>query len=165
MHLNEYANTELHKAWEDLPQNIRGKIVIGKHKLHCEDPIRVYRYGVPGSQIGGKKVDGLHLRGSSGKIAFTRSMANIMVQANITSSIRVEEVIKNRVIKMKKKNLQGSARRQGATPRPEPETGLGRRHGASQGMDAQDPNNIRAGELQYSIEVTNQWSALRQENC
>ena len=41
MQLNEYANAELHKALEDLPENIRGKIVIGKHKLHCHDPIRV----------------------------------------------------------------------------------------------------------------------------
>ena len=92
-------------------------------------------------------------------------MADIMIQANITSFIQVEEVIKNRVIKMKKNNQQGPARRQGVTTRPEPDTGLERRHGASLGMDTQEQNNTRIGEHQYSIEVSSQWSALRQENC
>ena len=66
---------------------------------------------------------------------------------------------------MKKNNQQGQVRRQGVTLRPETDTGLERRHGASLGMDAQEQNNTREGEHQYRIEVSNQWSALRQENC
>ena len=73
--------------------------------------------------------------------------------------------MKNRVIKIKKKNQQAQETRQGATPRQEPETGLAIRHRASLGMDAQGRTNTRVGENQYSIEVSNQWAALRQENC
>ena len=108
--LNEFANNELHKAWETLPENIRGKVVIGHHKLDCKEAIHVSRYGAAGTGVGGKLVDGLHMRGSSGKIAYTRSMANIMIQAGICSPAQVEHVLKNREIRMKKKNHQQVAR-------------------------------------------------------
>ena len=131
MQLNETANDELHKAWESLPLNIRQKVVIGEHKLQCHGATRVSRYGAEGTRVRGKPVDGLHMRGGSGKIAYTRSMAGIMVQAGITSSARVEQVFKNRVIQLKKNNNQGLGRQHKSAPwmevsRRTPSKGLGR---------------------------------------
>ena len=114
--LNEYSNNELHRAKAELPASIRDKIVIGRHNLNCDGDIRVSRYGVPGTRVGGKKVDGLHLRGSSGRIATTRSMAHIMVQAGLTTPTIVEQVAKNRQIHIKKKSQQGMESQNRSSP-------------------------------------------------
>jgi hypothetical protein len=80
--LNKFANDELHKAKEELPTLMKDKVVIGRHKLNCPSTgIQISCYGAMGTRIGGKSVDNLHLRGNSGMIAFTRSMADIIAQA------------------------------------------------------------------------------------
>ena len=80
-------------------------------------------------------MDNIHLRGTSGKMAFTRSMADIMAQANLTSFPQAQEVGRNMQVKMKKK--QGLGRQQGSAPR----------------LEVQE----------FQIETSNRWSAL-QEN-
>ena len=156
--LNEYSNSELHRVKAELPAHIRDKIVIGRHKLDCEDRVRVSRYGIMGTQVGGKKVDNIHLRGTSGKIATTRSMAGIMVQAGLATPSMVEEVARNRRIQMKKKSPSG----------------LGSQQRSSSWMDRQDSRNQRDNRQrssprmenqEYSVETSNRYSALAQENC
>ena len=47
-------------------------------------------------------MDGIHLKGSSGKIAYTRSVANILAAAGLISSEDAAQVGKNLKIKLKK---------------------------------------------------------------
>ena len=154
--LNEYSNSELHRVKAELPAQIRDKIVIGRHKLDCDDRVRASRYGVIGTKVGGKKVDNLHLRGSSGKIATTRSMAGIMVQSGLATSAMVEEVAKNRRIQIKKKSPQGLGSHNRSSPRMEHEDA--RNQGANR---QRSPPRM---EDQYSVETSNRYSALVQEN-
>ena len=153
--LNEYANKELYKARDSLPANIRERIVIGQHKVHCQGALRVSRFGVDGTRVEGKKVDGLHMRGSSGKIAFTRSFAGIMAQAGLASAAQVEQFGKNRKIKMTRKNNQGLVRHQEAAPRLD----------AQRGLEGDQASTPRLVVQEYNVQTNNMWSALEQENC
>ena len=83
--LNRYANTVLHEAVAQ--SKYTNKIFIGQHTLECQDGLRASRFGSPSSH---QYYDGIHLRGTSGKMAYTRSVASIFQQAGIlTSPIQV----------------------------------------------------------------------------
>ena len=75
--LNRLANGLLHEAVAK-SRNV-GKIFIGQHNLECEGGLQASRYGTPSSH----QYDGIHLRGTSGRMAFTRSVASIFQQAGI----------------------------------------------------------------------------------
>ena len=89
--LNEYGNEELHEALENIQNDeVRNKITIGRHNLHCADGLRLSRYGDPSK----RNVDGIHLRGSSGNIALTRSIALIMRGAGLASISEAEALLR-----------------------------------------------------------------------
>ena len=79
--LNHYANGLLHEAVAR-SRNIN-KIFIGQHTLECDGGMRASRFGTPSSH---HNYDGIHMRGTSGKMAYTRSVANIFQHAGILSS-------------------------------------------------------------------------------
>ena len=79
--LNRYANGLLHEA---VAKSRHGnKIFIGQHTLECEGGLRASRYGTLSSN---NNYDGVHLRGTSGKMAYTRSVASILQQAGLLPS-------------------------------------------------------------------------------
>ena len=90
MELNKYANEELYKAAKQVEnEEVRRRIFIGKHTLACEDDgLRLSRYGDPNMTF----VDGIHLKGSSGPIALTRSMARILAASGLCNSEAAEQV-------------------------------------------------------------------------
>ena len=59
------------------------RIMIGKHNLECDGAIRASRFGDSRTE----RLDGVHLRGNSGMISYTRSVANILVAAGLTSEV------------------------------------------------------------------------------
>ena len=132
--------------------------MIGRHKLDCDNGVRASRYGILGKRVGGKNVDNLHLRGSSGKIATTRSMAGIMVQAGLATLAKVEEVAKSRRIQMKNKSPQGLGSRQ------QPSSRMGRQDTMNQWNSSQR-SAPRMDSQEYGVETSNRYSALEQENC
>ena len=87
--LNKYANEELHVAVSLVEnEDVRKRIFIGKHTLACEDDgLWLSRYGDPNMT----SVDGIHLKGSSGPISLTRSMARILAASGLCSSEEAEQ--------------------------------------------------------------------------
>jgi len=79
--LNRYANGVLHEAVSK--SRNAGKVFVGQHILECEGGVQASRLGSPSTH---HNFDGIHLRGSSGRIATTRSVASILQQAGILSS-------------------------------------------------------------------------------
>ena len=82
--LNEYANEELFEAVKNVEnEDVRKRIVVGRHNLETVDSgLQKARFGDP--RVRG--VDGIHMRGSSGQIALTRSMAAILAGAGLCST-------------------------------------------------------------------------------
>lgn len=72
-------NKTLTKLWMD--SSLKDKIFIGTHNIECNGAIREARYRHTKSG----KFDGIHLYGSSGRKAYTRSVLNILQSAKITS--------------------------------------------------------------------------------
>ena len=72
-------NNTLTNLWADSP--LRNQIFIGVHNIECNGAIREARYRHTKSG----RFDGIHLFGSSGRKAYTRSVLNILQSANITS--------------------------------------------------------------------------------
>ena len=94
--LNKYAQNMLQEAKVKAQED---KIVIGKHTLDCEDEgLRASRFG----DLRKPQVDGIHLKGSSGKMSYTRSVANILASAGLISPEDAAQVGKNLNIKLKK---------------------------------------------------------------
>ena len=92
--LNNYANEELHEAVKQVKnEEVKKRIVIGRHNLECEGGLRVSRYGDPRNCRRG--VDNIHMRGSSGTVAFTRSMASILAGAGLCSSAEAEDTCRS----------------------------------------------------------------------
>ena len=79
--LNQYANNVLNEAVAKSRNS--NKIFIGQHTLECEGGMRASRFGTTSSH---HNYDGVHLRGTSGRMAYTRSVSNIFQQAGILSS-------------------------------------------------------------------------------
>ena len=79
---NEYANKELHEALKNVTdEDVKRKVFIGRQTLECDEGLRLSRYGDPARC----QVDGIHLKGSSGMIAMTRSIAGIFAGAGFTT--------------------------------------------------------------------------------
>ena len=72
---------------------IRSKISIGHHNLECQDGMRLSRYGDPARC----RADGIHLKGSSGMMAMTRSIAAIMAGAGLTTLEEAYDVGRSKV--------------------------------------------------------------------
>ena len=88
--LNNFANEELHEALNKVEDiELKKRIVIGKHNLDCSKKgLQESRYGDPRV----KYVDGIHMKGSSGCIAMTRSMAAILARAGLCNIEEAEQV-------------------------------------------------------------------------
>ena len=111
--LNLFAQKKLQEAKDKAEDN---RIVIGKHSLACTDGVRVSRYGVPGKP----RVDGVHLRGSSGMVAYTRSVAKVLAGVGLITERAAAEMSRNKNIKF---NTEGNGWKQnksntGRAPRP-----------------------------------------------
>ena len=89
--INQHGNEELHVALEAIEdKEVKNKISIGKHDwdIDCEPGLRLSRYGDPARG----NFDGIHLKGSSGRIALTRSIANILAKAGLAAPAEAAEV-------------------------------------------------------------------------
>jgi hypothetical protein len=65
-------------------------------------------------------VDGVHLRGSSGKVAYTRSVAKVLAEVGLISEQEAAEMSRNKNVKFNKENngwTQSKAKK-GRAPRP-----------------------------------------------
>ena len=78
--LNIYSNFMLHEYVASSEH--KDRILIGSHTLECEGGVREGRYGSPHTH---HKYDALHLRGTSGKISYTRSVLNIFQNAGLVT--------------------------------------------------------------------------------
>ena len=79
---NEFANEELHEALKnETDEEVKQKVFIGRQTLECDNGLMLSRYGDPAR----RQVDGIHLKGSSGMIALTRSIAGIFAGAGFTT--------------------------------------------------------------------------------
>ena len=80
--LNKYGNKELLKARDESTSIHKQRVVIGVHNLDCEGNLRASRFG-DGRK--GPRPDMIHMKGPSGKAAFTRSVACILASAGLTT--------------------------------------------------------------------------------
>ena len=97
--------------------------MIRKHNLECDGAFRASRFGDSSTK---GLVDGVQLRGNSGMMSYTRSVANILVAASLTSEEEAAQVGRNKNISFKKKNMEGERWSQGQgrrdrAPRPAPQ--------------------------------------------
>jgi hypothetical protein len=97
----EYGNKELDRLWEDAEPALKEKIYIGKHRYltsacPCSDPscqqfpgpqggLQASRYGSPDTH--GSSFDGVHFRGSSGKVANTRSLISMLTSVGLATPL------------------------------------------------------------------------------
>ena len=109
--LNIYAQEKL----EEAVAKVQGdKIVVGKHTLACEDGgLRASRFG----DVRKSQVDGIHLKGSSGRMAYTRSVGKIFAAAGLISPEDAAQVGKNLKIKLKKTPERWNQVENGRRPR------------------------------------------------
>ena len=91
--LNKYANNKLFEAANAVKnQQVKNRIFIGKHNLDSTlDGLRLSRFGDPRRV----KVDGIHMKGSSGKVSFSRSLANILAKAGLCDSKAAEQLCRS----------------------------------------------------------------------
>ena len=78
--LAHYANNCLQKLWVESSYN--ENIMVGNHTLDCSDVAQRERFTDDRS----RKYDGIHMYGSSGKLAYTDSLVNILLSSLETSS-------------------------------------------------------------------------------
>ena len=72
-------NSTLTDLWMTCPN--KDNIVIGNHNIDCTGGIKESRY----REFKTGRYDGIHLYGSSGRKAYTKSVLNILKTANLTS--------------------------------------------------------------------------------
>ena len=77
--LSELYNNTLTQEWMD--SDYKHKIHIGNHNNDCNGAIREARY----RETRTGKYDGIHLYGSSGRKAYTKSVLNILKDARVTT--------------------------------------------------------------------------------
>ena len=95
--MNRYGNMMLHQAKMESTSIHKNKVTIGSHNLDCDGGKRASRYGDQGKT----HVDMIHLRGSSGLVAYTRSVAAILAKAGLASREEAEQVMRSEDVKMK----------------------------------------------------------------
>ena len=121
---NEYANEELHEALKNVTdEDVRRKVFIGRQTLECDQGLRLSRYGDPARC----HVDGIHLKGSSGMIAMTRSIAGIFAGAGFTTQSLAQGCGRSEGSDASRSSSPSSARFQtqgsrGAAPRRQEDT-------------------------------------------
>ena len=93
--LNKFAQKKLQEAKDEAKDD---RILIGKHSLACTDGLQVSRYGVPGQP----RVDGVHLRGSSGMVAYTRS--KVLAEVGLISEQEAADMSRNKNIRFNNEN-------------------------------------------------------------
>ena len=111
--LNKYGNQMLHQAKAESTDTNKDRVKIGVHNLECEGGVRESRYG------DGRNgpVDMIHMRGSSGKVAYTRSVAAILARAGLASSEEAQQVARSQKITMERpsgEDWRTQGRRQGS---------------------------------------------------
>jgi hypothetical protein len=111
--LNQYGNMMLHQAKEESSSPHQDKVTIGVHDLDCEGGVRAARYG------DGRKthVDMIHMRGSSGLVAFTRSLSLILAKAGLASYEEAKKVMRSQDVQMSNDSFQTQGRRGRKGPR------------------------------------------------
>ena len=111
--INMYAQKKLLEAKEEANDD---RILIGKHSLACTDGTRVSRYGVKGKP----RVDGVHLRGSSGKVAYTRSVARGLADLGLITEEEAANMSRNKNITFNKEGdgWTQNQSKNGRAPRP-----------------------------------------------
>ena len=80
-------NEELSRLWQEAEPALKENITIGKHNYltsacPCSD---ASRYGRLDTQ--GRSYDGIHFRGSSGKIANTRSLIEMLASVGLVTPV------------------------------------------------------------------------------
>ena len=83
--LAHYANNFLQKLWVE--SSHKENIMVGSHNLDCSVVARRERF--TDDRTG--KYDGIHMYGSSGKLAYTDSLVNILLSSLETSQLVTEE--------------------------------------------------------------------------
>ena len=96
--VQEFATKVLHELWKECDYEFKSKIAIGKHELACHGEVRLARYGNPGERgEDGKPVDGIHLRGPSGRAMTTKSIISILEVGGLAVPVPLEETEGRRV--------------------------------------------------------------------
>ena len=92
-----YGNIMLHQAKKESSSIHKDKVTVGSHNLDCDGGKRASMYGDH------KKthIDMIHMRGSSGLVAYTRSVAAILARAGLASREDAEKVMRSEDVKMK----------------------------------------------------------------
>jgi hypothetical protein len=111
--LNLFSQKKLEEAKDSAKDD---RIVIGKHSLDCSGGLRVARYGVAGKA----RVDGVHLRGSSGKVAYTRSVAKVLAEVGLITEQEAGEMSRNKNVQFTKEGegWTQNKTKKGRAPRP-----------------------------------------------
>jgi hypothetical protein len=116
--LNNYGNDMLHEAKKESQSINKNKVFVGVHNLECTDAgMKASRYG-DGSK---GQVDMVHMRGSSGLVSYTRSVAQILAAAGLTTKQEAINLARNKEdLKMKNSGAnmyQNQGRRNKGGPR------------------------------------------------
>ena len=114
--LNRFGNSMLHMAKEEANSVHKNKVTIGAHNLDCEGGKLASRYGDGRKQ----HVDRIHMRGPSGLVAYTRSVAAILAKAGLASKEEADQVMRNEDVKMNRRGedtFQTQGRRGNKGPR------------------------------------------------
>ena len=102
--LNTYGNNMLHEAKKESQSINKNKVFIGVHNLECTTAgLKASRYG-DGSR---GQVDMVHMRGSSGLVSYTRSVAQILASAGLTTQQEAANLARNKE-DLKMKNSGGN---------------------------------------------------------
>ena len=112
--LNDYGNKMLHKAKQESNSINKNKLTIGVHNLQCEGE---YAEGLVASRYGdrsrGHNVDMVHMKGSSGMAAYTKSVAQIFAGAGLCSPEEASKVARpgldesNKSIRLRRAGNEG----------------------------------------------------------
>ena len=161
--LNNYGNEMMNKALAESTSDKKDKVVIGVHNLDCQGGLRLSRYGDATRYQGDReKVDMVHMRGASGKVAYTRSVAAILAKANLASTADAERVARSE----KKGSGEEEFSSQGRRGRGGPQGGP---RGGPQGGHRGGPRGPRRGHQQqvsnFHLATRNRFGGLQQENC
>jgi hypothetical protein len=95
--LSKFAKQMLHQAKQESSSVHKSKVSIGVHNLECEGGLRASRYR---DERKGQ-VDNIHMRGTSGQVAYTRSVGSILAGAGLTTVQEAEQVARCQRITMR----------------------------------------------------------------
>ena len=117
----------LYQARAESTSKDKNRVKIGVHKLNCEGGVRASRYGDGRSG----PVDMLHLKGASGRVAFTRSVAAMLAEAGLTTVEEAEQAGRNMHVEMKKPEEGYRTQNRGWSGAGQPQGGAGQQRGGA----------------------------------